>query len=319
MAASKLEKVVVVITIDTECDHDPHWVRSKPLTFHSVTEGIRDRLQPVFHGAGAVPTYLVTVEVLENDACVRALRDIKGPHELGTHLHSAFIAPQKKFDDYAGIDSPDFQCHCPPEIEYQKLEKLSALFQRRLGYPPRSFRAGRFGAGANTISSLEKLGYVVDTSVTPHIYWEHPDGGVDYRKAPEQPYLPDANDIARTSKAPRRILEVPVSITRSFLRGRRCWFRPWLSSVRQMKAVAQRLLRRHADQPVVVLNMMFHSMEIIPGATPYPQSDHDVARYCDDLAAVLSWCKEEGFIFSGLTDFALAQQPFAAPPELVPA
>lgn len=314
MTASRTEKVVVLITIDTECDHDPRWARSRPLTFRSVTEGIHERLQPLFAGIGAVPTYLLTVEVLENEACLRSLRNIQGPHELGTHLHSAFIAPQKKFNDYAGVDSTDFQCHCAPDIEYRKLENLTALFQQRLGYAPRAFRAGRFGAGANTIASLERLGYLVDTSVTPHIYWDHPDGGVDYRKAPEQPYVPDAADIARQSALPRRILEIPVSITKTLLRGRRQWFRPWLSSVARMKHVAQRLLRRYGDRSTVVLNMMFHSMEIVPGATPYPQTADEVARYCDDLAAVLSWCKEEGFVFSGSSDFALTYPPLAGLP-----
>ena len=52
MTGARIEKVLVLVTIDTECDHDPLWARSKPLGFRSVTEGISQRLQPAFEAAG---------------------------------------------------------------------------------------------------------------------------------------------------------------------------------------------------------------------------------------------------------------------------
>ncbi len=299
-------KVLFLITIDTECDHDPHWARSRPLRFESVTVGIPQRLQPVFDAAGTVPTYLLTVEVMEDEASVAALRALNGRHELGTHLHSAFIEPQKKFHDYAGVDSPDFQCHCAPELEYEKLKNLTDLFERRFGRRPRSFRAGRFGAGANTIQSLARLGYLADTSVTPHIRWRHPDGDVDYRGAPEQPYFPRLDALARpATEGGNGVLEVPVTVRRRWLRGPH-WLRPWFASVASMKETLRYHLQRYGDRPVVVLNMMFHSMEVVPKASPYPQTDGEVQRFLDDLSAVLNWCRGEGIDFSGLADAAEA-------------
>ena len=103
-----IEKVLLTITIDTECDHDQYWARSSPLQFESIYEGIPNRLQTVFNNVGAIPTYLLTVEVMENTQCLETLRNIQGDHELGTHLHAAFIEPEKNYQDYAGIDSPDF-------------------------------------------------------------------------------------------------------------------------------------------------------------------------------------------------------------------
>ena len=90
------EKVYLIITIDTECDYDPDWVRSSPLTFRSINEGIPECLQPLFNSIGAIPTYLLTVEVMEQGECVRTLQSLQGSHELGRHLHSAFIEPEKK-------------------------------------------------------------------------------------------------------------------------------------------------------------------------------------------------------------------------------
>ena len=299
---SKIEEVIVTVSIDTECDHDVNWVRSKPLAFDSITEGVPNRLQPAFDEIGAVPTYLLTVEVMEDEASVEALRNLQGNYEFGTHLHAAFIEPEKKFYDYAGVDSPDFQCSYAPEIEYQKLKNLTELFEDRFGYRPTSFRAGRYGASADSINSLERLGYKVDTSVTPHIRWSEPNAVVDFRKAPEQPYFPAAGKIAEAGPySSERILEVPVTVKPRYFRDPR-WFRPWFASVEQMKDIFRYQLKKHSNQRVLSINMMFHSMEIIEKASPYPQTPDDVKRFIDEMQEGLDWCGKEGARFAPLSE-----------------
>lgn len=297
------QKKILTISIDTECDHRPDWSRSAPLTFENITSGIPDRLQPVFGLAGAIPTYLLTVEVLENDECVDALKSIDGNTcEFGTHLHAAFIEPEKKYYDYAGVDSPEFQCSYSADIEFKKLANLSDLFAERFNHAPRSFRAGRYGAGLNTLSSLEKLGYFVDSSVTPRIRWSDPKQSVDYRKAPLQPYTPRIdNVIGKADVGSRKILEVPISMRPRFGRSPQ-WLRPWFSDFDTMKKVTQHHLDCYANEPLVVLNMMFHSMEVIPKASPYPQTESDVSKFLDQLSRILGWCSELGFEYSALND-----------------
>ena len=296
-----MQRRYLTISIDTECDHRPDWSRSDPLSFENITEGIPNRLQPVFEGAGAVPTYLLTVEVMEDAGSVEAIMSIRNaPHELGTHLHAAFIEPEKQFDDYAGIDSPDFQCFCSHDVEYRKLENLTRLFESRFGDSPRSFRAGRYGAGPNTIDSLGRLGYLVDTSVTPGLRWQEPRGRIDFRRAPLQPYLPDTGDIGRPGKGSGHgILEVPISMKPRWARGPR-WFRPWFSDLGTMQAIGEYHVKRFSAEPVIVLNMMFHSMEVIPKASPYPQSEADVRKFLDDLKRILDWTLARGFEPVGL-------------------
>ena len=80
------------------------------------------------------------------------------------------------------------------------------------------------------------------------------------------------------------------------------WFRPWFSSVDQMKSIFRHHVRQHRDKRVLSLNMMFHSMEVIEKATPYPQSRVEVDRFIGDMHAVLAWCKTEGVTFCGLSD-----------------
>lgn len=300
--ASKIQKVYLTISIDTECDHDPNWVRSNPIRFESINEGIPNRLQPAFESIGAIPTYLLTVEVMEDPECVQTLRSLEGDFELGTHLHAAFIEPHKKHHDYAGVDSPDFQCGYTKEIEYRKLENLSNLFVDSFGYRPTSFRAGRYGASGDSLTSLQKLGYKVDTSVTPHVRWTAPNAVADFRKAPEQPYYPAENEIiVPDSYSNDRILEVPVTIMPRLLRRMPIWFRPWFVTVDQMKQIFHYQLKKHADMEVLNINMMFHSMEVIEKASPYPQTAEDVQRFIDDMLEGLSWCAGEGVEFCALS------------------
>lgn len=299
---NSVEKMVVSVSIDTECDHDPRWIRSDPLAFESILDGLPNRLQPAFEAVGAIPTYLLTVEVLEDPDCVKALNALQGSFEYGTHLHAAFIEPEKKFHDYAGVDSPDFQCAYEADIEFQKLANLSNLFKEALGYSPTSFRAGRYGASANSVNSLQRLGYKVDTSVTPHMKWQEPNAQVDFRKAPEQPYFPSLDTLSKPqSYTSGRILEVPVTVKPRLFRDPR-WFRPWFASVEQMKDIVRYQLKKHSSQQVLSINMMFHSMEVIEKASPYPQTKVEAERFIDDMQAALQWCADEGAEFAGLSD-----------------
>ena len=298
-----MQRRLLTISIDTECDHRTDWSRSDPLSFRNITEGIPNRLQPVFEGSGAVPTYLLTVEVMEDEVSIDAIRSIHNtPHELGTHLHAAFIEPEKKHENYAGIDSPDFQCFYEPGVEFRKLENLTRLFESRFGIAPRSFRAGRYGAGPNTIQSLGKLGYLVDTSVTPGCRWQEPKGRIDFRKAPLQPYIPHARDISiPVGNADHDVVEVPISMKPRWARGPK-WFRPWFSDVATMRNIATYHMKTYSKEPVIVLNMMFHSMEVIPKASPYPQSEADVRKFLEDLKKILDWMISNGFEPVGLAD-----------------
>lgn len=303
IVASKAQRILVTISIDTECDHDPNWVRSNPLTFKSINIGLPDRLQTAFAEVGAVPTYLLTVEVLEDDQSVETLRHLPGQFELGTHLHAAFIEPHKKYHNYAGIDSSDFQCAYPEHIELAKLENLTNLFESRFGYRPTSFRAGRYGANGVSLNNLQKLGYKVDSSVTPLIRWIEPNAVVDFRKAPQQPYFPAENEIVIPGDyTDSRILEVPITVRPRTLRRNPIWFRPWFASVDQMKQIFRYHLKQHPDRELININMMFHSMEVIEKASPYPQTREQVQRFLDDMVAGLDWCRQEGAEFCGLTD-----------------
>jgi hypothetical protein len=54
------------------------------------------------------------------------------------------------------------------------------------------------------------------------------------------------------------------------------WLRPQRTSAQEMIAIVNHLITLVPPNNPIVLNMMYHSVEVIPGASPYAQSDKDV-------------------------------------------
>jgi hypothetical protein len=314
-------KKYLVVTIDVEPDCTESWQYSNPLTFHGVEEGIGNRLQPLFNRYNIKPTYLINNVVLEDQQSIGVFKKLLGSFELGTHLHPEFIQPQKAFDDYAGKKGEANCCFYEPEIEYGKIESITRLFEQCFNFAPTSFRAGRFSAGANTIKSLYQLGYKVDTSVTPNMYWkdrtrERP---VDFREANEQPYFVNGQSIIKEDlNGP--ILEVPVTIVKKkdslvevikkAIRHRSLpssnhssqWLRPIYSDTAQLEWVMKKVADSYVSQPVVVYNMMFHNVEVLPNLSPYTRTEEDCKSYLLVLEWLFKYCQREDICSVSLSD-----------------
>lgn len=307
-------KKYLVITIDVEPDCTSTWHYADPVSFKGVSVGIAQKLQPLFNTYRITPTYLINNVVLENDGCLQIFRELQGKYELGTHLHPEFINPDKRYDSYAGKKGEGNSCFYSPDIEFEKIKNITDLFSNGFDRQPTSFRAGRFSAGLNTMTSLRNLGYLVDTSITPHMLWDDPsrEKAVDFRNAPDQPYFMDPENIlAKDEQAD--LLQVPVSIV-SKKRGRirelfisgaglihpmrenkTIWLRPFYTSTPELISIAKLFMRTYSDQPHVVLNMMFHNVEVLPGLSPYCQTEKECRHYIRQLETFFSFCKREGF------------------------
>ncbi|MBT8337259.1 MAG: WalW protein, partial [Gemmatimonadetes bacterium] len=59
------------------------------------------------------------------------------------------------------------------------VREVTNRIESELGVRPTTFRAGRWGWGANVADALWKEGYRVDSSVTPLLDWSS-SGGPDY-------------------------------------------------------------------------------------------------------------------------------------------
>jgi len=299
----------LIITIDTECDKLSDWYTASPLAFRGVTEAIPQRLQPLFASFGIRPTYLLSPEVITNIECRSVLREISNA-ELGSHLHGEHIVPLIKTWDFAGRRTDDMQWEYPPELEHAKLATLTELFIQQFGYAPKSFRAGRFGISHYTGRCLQELGYWVDSSVTPHVTWTSQAGHKrpDFRGFSEIPYRIDRNgDIWNPGES--NFLEVPVTIlpygtVPSVNANEPIWFRPWYSDSDTLCNIMRYVVSQPPEnghrRPLV---MMFHNVELIAGASPYPQTDADVTRFLDMLKRVFELSNKMGIKSRTLSEY----------------
>jgi hypothetical protein len=307
LSRAAVTRAFLCVSIDCECDKGPAWRSQRPLAFEGIRVGIAARLQPMFVRRRAKGTYLLSPEVMRDGRSVETLRALEGDHELGTHLHGEYAEPGAFEPEATAV----FQRDYAPDVERAKLVYLTDLFARAFDRKPASFRAGRFGIGAESIGILEDLGYTVESSVTPFVDWSDKAPGLSFVGAPSQPYHPDARSPGRRGTS--RILEVPVTIRpRAMQRvpivGKLVearWLRPTHGTAASLVAVARDEIadaRARRPRAPVVLNAMFHNVEIIAGASPYAANDADARAILARLDALLAFAEKESIAVVGLGD-----------------
>ena len=314
-----MSRAYLCVSIDTECDKGKGWRCRKPMSFEGVRDGVAKRLHPLFSHFGAKPTYLLSPEVLLDSGCVETFRRLMPSCELGAHLHGEYAEPHAFEPNVTSA----FQRDYTPDVERQKLTYLTDLFIRAFGHRPRSFRAGRFGLGSASLGILESLEYEVDSSVTPHMDWTSSGApGLTFIDAPTQPYRPAS--CAPGRRGTSRLLEVPITIRRRAVNALPVFgaiFEPrWLRPTHGTEASIVRLAeeeiaaaRRAAPGSPVVLNAMFHNVEVVPSMSPYADSEAAVWKILGRLRALLDFARREAIAVVGLGDIPEILDAWAVP------
>jgi len=300
-------RTLLVLTVDTE--EEGRWQGTYP------REGNRcanvawlRRLEPMLAEFGVRPTFLVDYPVVQDAAAREVLAELTAVHngEIGAHLHPWCNPP---FDDEdraaaAGAGSGStYAGRLPAPVLRAKLEALSEAIDKGFGAPPRSYRAGRWGFSRRSLEVLEELGFLVDTTVIP-LRWERGLDAPSFLRAPSVPYFPDREDPFRPGSFP--VLEVPVPsivtgplgpVTERAARWLRpfpgmgtimdglgrAWLRPSTGDPESLRRAARAFLARELP----VLHVMFHSSELMPGASPYVRDAAGLEAFLARLRAVL--------------------------------
>ena len=298
-----MKKRFLIVSIDTEGDSRAGWCLRYPFEIRGVTEGIRERLTPLFQKYGIPPTYLLSHEILKNPEAVEILKQISDC-ELGTHLH--WDAPNQ-YPYHDRMHRYMMQGLFSYEEEYAQMECLTKLFTDKIGYTPKSFRAGRFGIGKNTCHILNRLGYTVDSSITPHLRHFYNDNIYfpDFTNASERPHFtPFDGNLNETGTSP--LLEVPVSVRMRKRYWDPCgvlaprvviWLRPFCAPAWMIAD----MIRKESNSDVIVL--MFHNVELVADCSPYTQTAEDVLRYQHDLEFILKKALKYGYIPVTLSEY----------------
>jgi peptidoglycan/xylan/chitin deacetylase (PgdA/CDA1 family) len=298
----------LLVGIDTEGDNQ--WDRAARL--HQTFENIYalPRLHSLFARHGVRPTYVITHPVATDARSADVLRQLAagGDCEIGAH-HHVWETPPFSPDD---ANRHAYASTLPRSQFEAQLEALTTAITAAVGTRPVSYRSGRFGFSAEHVAALERLGYLVESSVAPLFYETHK-GGPEFVEAPLTPYFLAYDSATRPGTS--NLLEVPVSAalnrwlpkwlqyayaraprpyaTKRLLRVlgllRLRWLRPSYSSLDDMKSLAKDLTR--AGEPV--LNLLFHSSEAIVGGSPYNRTPGELDAFCARLEAFLAFATRD--------------------------
>ncbi len=298
----------LLVGIDTEGDNQWDAAARASQTFENIYA--LPRLHALFAKHGVRPTYVITHPVATDPRSAEVLRGLLGGGdcEIGAH-HHAWETPPCTAED---VRRHPYASTLPRGRFEQQLESLTGAIAAAIGRAPVSYRSGRFGFSAEHVAGLERLGYLVESSIAPLFYETHK-GGPDFVEAPLTPYFL-AYDNA-TAPGTSNLLEVPVSAalnrrlprrlqylyaraprpytTKRILRALRLlrmrWLRPSYSSLADMIALARRL----AGDGEPVLNLLFHSSEAIIGGSPYNRTQSELDAFCERLDRFLAFATRD--------------------------
>lgn len=298
----------LVVGIDTEGDNQWDAAARERQAFENIY--VLPRLHDLFARHGVRPTYFITYPVATDRRSAGVLGELAagGDCEIGAH-HHAWETPPCAPED---VRRHPYALALPPGQFAQQLDSLTAAIERVGGRRPVSYRSGRFGFSAAHVSTLERRGYRVDSSVAPLFYEAHK-GGPDFVGASRRPYFLSYDSAIAPGSSD--VLEVPISAglnrrwpaalerwyaraphpytTRRILRklgiARILWLRPSYSSLDDMKALANAI--RASAEPA--LSLFFHSSEAIVGGSPYNRTQEALDAFLRTLDEFLSFaCRD---------------------------
>lgn len=294
----------LLVAIDTEGDNQWDAESRRRQTFQNLHA--LGRLHEFFERHDVRPTYVITHPVASDGRSAEVLRGLlaRGTCEIGAHHHAWETPPC----DPADVDRHMYAMSLPLDRFDAQLASLTSKIEQTIGVRPVSYRSGRFGFAASHVSSLERAGYLVDSSVAPLFYEAHKNGP-DFVGAPLVPYFLSYDDATRAGSS--GVLELPISAalnrrvpaaleriyarapwpytTKRILRLARIarvrWLRPSYSSAEDMISLARQLVRRG----VPILNLLFHSSEAIVGGSPYNRTQAELDAFFERLGRLLTF------------------------------
>lgn len=259
----------LVVTVSVASDRPRGAVQARP-SFRNL-EAVA-QVQRLCDRFGIQPTYLLAYPIFD---VADFFADLASRAELGTLLCPWTTPPFDASEDrlrQVTVES------LSSSAVAGKIECLTQGFIDRFGYAPRSHRSSGAGLDGAALQSLERLGYRVDSSVTPFLD-QRPSGGSDWRMAPEVPYFPDRQRPHMRGASP--VLEVPLTVgwdtampdvmARSLARAPasvRQWIKrgaalqaldPWSADVEVLRGLSQVLI----DRGLPVINLSLDSWALM--------------------------------------------------------
>ncbi len=294
-----------LITVDTEGDNQ--WNIYHGENIHTENAKYIPTFQKICDEFRFKPVYLVNYEMICNDYLVDFFREqlMMGKCEVGMHLHAWNSPPLYLLNEK--YNGNPYITEYPKDIIFQKMEYLTKLIESRVGVRPVSHRAGRWATNNIIFNVLAELGYEVDCSIVAGCDMSKYPGrstnvGFNYKNVADKPYMINASilEVPMVVKKYRTIAGKNIkSKMKNILFGKDLWFRPALSTVKEMK--------KHVDekthQESNYLEFMIHSSELMPGGSPYFKTKREIEQEYKDIRAIFEYVYKKGFIGKTLKEY----------------
>jgi hypothetical protein len=235
-----------------------------------------------FATRGLVPTYMVDWPVAACPIGAAAVAEMlaAGECDIGAQLHPWVNPPHDEI--VTGRNS--FVGSLPAPLERAKIAALTEKLTEAFGQRPLSYRAGRYGIGANTARSLVAEGYRMDVSVRA-LFDYSAEGGANFTEHPIWPYWLENGllEVPLTACLTGALSGTPSLLRRKSLQGplsrsrllNRVPLTPEGVTLREAKHAIEVLLDRGTD----LFSLSFHTPSVVPGHTPYVRDQSDLATF----------------------------------------
>jgi len=283
-----------IITVDTEGDN--LWSWHEGMSIYTDNTLYLHRFQELCNKYGFKPVYLSNYEMLMDDRYVTMVKEWadKGLCEVGLHLHAWNTPPLSELK--GRYNGNPYLIEYPEEVMEAKFSFLYNLFEEKMGFAPKSHRAGRWAMNKYYFDILKEFNIDVDCSYTPCVNWSpqkgRVHGGSDYSACKPSAFLENG------------VLEVPMSIIkckhalsgsvkhrlRTLIKGDTIWLRPAISGIKEMKHLVDNLERK-----VDFLDFMIHSSELMPGGSPYFKDEKEIEIMYAKIESIFAYVHEKGY------------------------
>lgn len=309
------EKLHVCISLDVE----EEGLFTGAYASHNVTVNnvaLLPRLEPISLQQGFPLTLFCAYSVFSDPAaCETAIwMHERCGAEIAAHLHN-WSTPPWSAENTSG---PPLRTHrLDPQLLRQRLASLLAEGRAKTGQPLTSFRMGRWDLKKEILPLLIEAGITVDSSICPLRSFRN---GPDHFLAPASPYFAETGSGT--------ILEVPltqVPLSRSLARiwhGLLGKYPSWLDSfhffaalsanpVWHSETVMKAATRLHYQRGGRLLNLFWHSSEMMAGASPNVPDEAAASRLLAKITSFCAWLRKE-FPVEAITACQIPGLPIAA-------
>lgn len=286
-----------IITVDTEGDNLWSWKLGEEVTTKNADYILR--FQELCEKYDLKPVYLINYEMASCNKFVEIFKDkaLKEKCEIGMHLHAWNTPPEYNIKKI--FDGQPFITEYPKEIIYKKHIFLKSLIEEKFGINPVSYRAGRWATSKELFEILDKIGFLVDCSITP---------GISHKKNVGMSVV-GANDYShyedKIERIGEKLIEIPMTTSKEYyfkgktiknklknlIVGKEIWLRTANNTYEEIEM----LMKLKEKKGNKYLQFMIHSSELMAGGSPYFTTITSIEEHYIKIEKVFKYIKKNGY------------------------